>query len=164
MEIRINWCLPFWPCPCVFKNTSLNLIFERCICSYQEKNNVKRAKETWDVKKSRVIDTLWNCFFAGFCFVAAVLWKHEDHGFTSWPHSHHRASQVMLVVKSLPVNAGDASLIPGWGRCPGEGNGNPLQYYCLENPMDRGVWQATVLLLLQLLLSHFSCVRLCSTP
>ena len=35
-------------------------------------------------------------------------------------------------------NAGDPGLSPGLGRCPGEGNGNPLQYYCLENPMDRG--------------------------
>ena len=41
-------------------------------------------------------------------------------------------------------NAGDLGLIPGSGRSPGEGNGNPLQYSCLENPMDRGVWQATV--------------------
>ena len=42
------------------------------------------------------------------------------------------------VVKNLPANAGDSGLIPGWGRCPGEGNGNSLQYSCLENPMDRG--------------------------
>ena len=41
-------------------------------------------------------------------------------------------------------NAGDPGLIPGSGRSPGEGNGNPLQYSCLENPMDREVWQATV--------------------
>ena len=41
-------------------------------------------------------------------------------------------------------NAGDLGLIPGSGRYPGEGNGNPLQYSCLENPMDRGAWQATV--------------------
>ena len=41
-------------------------------------------------------------------------------------------------------NAGDPGLIPGLGRSPGEGNGNPLQYSCLENPMDRGAWQATV--------------------
>ena len=41
-------------------------------------------------------------------------------------------------------NVGDASLIPGSGRSPGEGNGTPLQYSCLENPMDRGDWQATV--------------------
>jgi len=39
---------------------------------------------------------------------------------------------------------GDPGLSPGLGRSPGEGNGNPLQYYCLENPMDRGAWQATV--------------------
>ena len=37
-------------------------------------------------------------------------------------------------------NAGDMDSIPGLGRSPGEGNGNPLQYYCLENPMDRGAW------------------------
>ena len=47
------------------------------------------------------------------------------------------------MVKNLPANAGDPCLIPGLGRS-GEGNGNPLQYYCLENPMDRGAWQATV--------------------
>ena len=54
---------------------------------------------------------------------------------------------VALVVKNLPVNAGDvrdAGLIPGLGRFPGEGNGYPLQYSCLENPMDRGTWQAVV--------------------
>ena len=48
------------------------------------------------------------------------------------------------VVKNPPVKAGDASLMPGSGRCPGEGNGNPLQYSCLENPMGRGAWRATV--------------------
>ena len=45
---------------------------------------------------------------------------------------------------SSACNAGDLGLIPGLGRSPGEGNGNPLQYSCLENPMDRGAWQATV--------------------
>ena len=57
------------------------------------------------------------------------------------------ASQVALVVKNLPANAGDirdTGLIPGSGRCPGGGHSNPLQYSCLENPMDRGVGQATV--------------------
>ena len=53
-------------------------------------------------------------------------------------------SQVALVVKNLPANAGDLGSIPGLGRAPGEGNGNPLQYSCLENPMDRGAWWATV--------------------
>ena len=51
------------------------------------------------------------------------------------------------VVKNLPANArkaGDVGSIPGSGRSPGGENGSPLQYSCLENPMDRGVWQATV--------------------
>ena len=48
------------------------------------------------------------------------------------------------VVKNPPANAGDVSSIPGSGRFPGEGNGNPLQYFFLENPMDRGDWQAMV--------------------
>ena len=49
-----------------------------------------------------------------------------------------RASQVALVVKNPPANAGDMGLIPGLGRSPGGGHGNPLQYSCLENPMDKG--------------------------
>ena len=54
---------------------------------------------------------------------------------------------MKLVVKNLPVNAGDIKdlgLIPGSGRAPGGGNGNPLQYSCLENPMDRGACTAIV--------------------
>ena len=43
-----------------------------------------------------------------------------------------------------PYSAGDLGLIPRSGRSPGEGNGNPLQYFCLENPLERGAWQATV--------------------
>ena len=58
-----------------------------------------------------------------------------------------RASQVSIVIKSLPANAGDTGdvgLIPGSGRSPGGGQSHPLQYSCLENPMDRGAWQAAV--------------------
>ena len=61
--------------------------------------------------------------------------------------SKYGASQVALVVKNLPANAGDikdVGLIPGLGRYPRDGNGNPLQYSCLENSMKRGTWQATV--------------------
>ena len=46
--------------------------------------------------------------------------------------------------KASAYNVADLSLIPGSGRSPGEGNGNPLQYSCLENPMDGGAWLATV--------------------
>ena len=49
-----------------------------------------------------------------------------------------------LVVKNLPANAGDTGSIPGSGRFPGGGKGNPLQYSCLGNPIDRGAWRATV--------------------
>ena len=57
------------------------------------------------------------------------------------------ASQEALVVKNLPGNAEDVrdtSSIPGSGRSPKEGHGNPLQYSCLENPIDRGIWQDAV--------------------
>ena len=57
------------------------------------------------------------------------------------------ASQMTLVVKNLPSNARnirDVGLIPGLGRSTGGGHSNPLQYYCLENCMDKGAWQATV--------------------
>ena len=62
--------------------------------------------------------------------------------FTLLCHSLHN-----LLVKNLPANAGairDASSIPGSGRFPGGGHGNPLWYSCLENPRDRGAWRATV--------------------
>ena len=54
---------------------------------------------------------------------------------------------MVLEVKNLPANAGDAKdagSIPGLGRSPGGGHGNPLQYPCLESSMDRGAWKATV--------------------
>ena len=57
------------------------------------------------------------------------------------------ASQVALVVKNPPANSGDirdVGLVSGLGRSPGGEHGNPLQYSCLENPMDRGAWLATV--------------------
>ena len=59
----------------------------------------------------------------------------------------HWTSQVALVIKNSPANAGDVrgiGSIPGWGRSPGRGHGNPFQYSCLENPMDREVWQAKI--------------------
>ena len=56
----------------------------------------------------------------------------------------YSASQVALVVKNSPANAGASGSIPGSGRSPGGGHSNPLQYSCLGNLMDRGAWQATV--------------------
>ena len=53
-----------------------------------------------------------------------------------WP------ANLAQTLKTLPANAGDPGSIPGLGRCPGYGNGNPLQYSCLENSMDKGAWWA----------------------
>ena len=61
--------------------------------------------------------------------------------FLSCPLKSEGASQV---VKNPPANAGDTSSVPGWGRSPGEGDGNPLQYSYQENPTDRGAWRAMV--------------------
>ena len=61
--------------------------------------------------------------------------------------NQHHLRQVALVVDNLPANAGDGreeGSIPGVGRSPGGGHGNPLQSSCLANPMDRGVWWAAV--------------------
>ena len=70
---------------------------------------------------------------------------------TEWLHFHFDtsvwASQMVLLVKNPPANAGDIrdlGSVPGLGRSPGEGNGYPFQYSCLENPMDRGAWWAAV--------------------
>ena len=57
--------------------------------------------------------------------------------------SNHWTSPVAQTIKSA-CSEGDLGLVPGLGRSPGEGNGNPLQYSCLENPMDRGAWWAIV--------------------
>ena len=54
------------------------------------------------------------------------------------------ASLVAQTIMNLPANVGDPGFVPGFGRSPGERNGYPLQYSCLENPIDRGVWQVTV--------------------
>ena len=66
---------------------------------------------------------------------------------TQWTHIWANASQVVLVVKNLPANAGDIRDLgstPGSGRSPGGGNGTPVHYSCLENPMDRGTWRVAV--------------------
>ena len=66
------------------------------------------------------------------------------------PERYRVTSMHLLLVKDLPANAGDigdTGMIPGLGRPPGGGHGNPLQYSCLKNPMDRGAWWATLLML-----------------
>ena len=70
-------------------------------------------------------------------------WEEFEEARLCVPHLKEWASQMMLVVKNLPAGAGDVrdtGLIPGLGRSPGEGRGNPLQHSSLENSMDRGAW------------------------
>ena len=68
----------------------------------------------------------------------------QDEGFHFFLYTSRRGFPGGSVVKNLPANVADVGLIPGSGKSPGEGNGNPLQYSGLENPMNRGAWQATV--------------------
>ena len=70
------------------------------------------------------------------CFYEVQHLALTEFFFMGFPHSS--------VSKESACNAGDLGLIPGSGRSPGKGNGSSLQYSCLENPMDRGAWQATV--------------------
>ena len=74
---------------------------------------------------------------AGSSFLRVVFLQLQR-ALSSW------TSPVAQKAKASAYNSGDLGLIPGLGRFPGEGNGNPLQYSCLENPMDGGAWWATV--------------------
>ena len=56
----------------------------------------------------------------------------------------HQGFPGVSAIKNSPANAGDVGSIPGSGRTPGKGKGNPLEYSCLGNPMERGAWQATM--------------------
>ena len=71
-------------------------------------------------------------FFFFFCYSTIIFFS-----------SKHLCFLSGSVVKNTPANAGDEGLIPGLGRSPGEESGNPLQYSCLQNPMDRGTWWVT---------------------
>ena len=77
-----------------------------------------------------------------FCKESALLIRWPEHW--SFSISPSNVSLVAQMVKNLPANARDMSLNPGSGRSPGEGNGNPLQYSCPGNPMNRGAWWTTV--------------------
>ena len=83
------------------------------------------------------------------CFPENTLLLGQDHSHLGGKENRvecnlWRASLVAQKVKNLPASAGDLGSIPGWGRSPGGGHGNPLQCSCLENPMDRGAWRAAV--------------------
>ena len=95
--------------------------------------NDGRKHSSWRTRKIKSqIFTSINCFG----------WIEEGKG--SWVSNFSKQSILSLSAKEFACQAGDMGLIPESGKSPGEGNGNPLQYSCLGNPMDRGVWWATV--------------------
>ena len=84
-------------------------------------------------------------------YIAPCVRHYSKFCILSLSHTHTYIYAYMFMgfpggsaVKNSPVNEGDADSILGSGRFPGEGNGNPFQYSCLGNPMDRGAWWATV--------------------
>ena len=100
--------------------------------------NEKGNKRVWGPDGS-VSYLDWGRGYRRYAFVKVCLTSYLNCVNTSiW------ASLGDSVVKNLPAIAGDVGSIPGWGRSAGEGNGNPPQYSCLENPMDRGAWWTTV--------------------
>ena len=80
-----------------------------------------------------------------FVILVSLIAHYENTDFLSHQYNHSLAVPAMVVIinRESAWNARDLGLIPGSGRSPGEGNGNSLQYSCLENPMDREAWRAT---------------------
>ena len=84
--------------------------------------------------------SLWAVVLKPRCNIG-ITWDALESTDTYW---YYRGFPGGSVVKNPPANAGDEGSVPGLGRSPGGGNGNPLQYSCLRNPMDSGGWQASV--------------------
>ena len=107
--------------------------------------------DMWTITRFLLIWTMLVWIFLHICksssgvyFWDSNCWVMLGYGMQTFKF---RASQVVLVVKNLSPNAGDmrdVSSIPGLGRSPGRGHGNPLHYSCLENAMDSRAWQPTV--------------------
>ena len=91
------------------------------------------------------VEFYWSLFFESWFFSFYLSLDYPTRAILSYMYyTILWASQVALVLKNLPTNTGDIrveSSTHGSGRSPGGGHGNPLQYSCLENPMDRGAWQ-----------------------
>ena len=117
--------------------------------SAAEESGLLRYQTCWHPWSSSLqTDTDFCCYTTQ----SVVFWQvipskhiHWHTGRLTW-RSITRLSHLYCgsAVNNLPANSGNTGSIPGSGRSPGEGNGNPLQYSCLENPMDRGAWRATV--------------------
>ena len=124
------------PAPCVSRSPCLSSLSFSCLASNMW------GMDWFTPKGSSGANTL--CFYVqwGFTFLQSKRWENED---PKLGLDRRRALQVALVVKNLPAN-GEVrdSSVPGSGRSPGGGHGNPLQYSCLENCIDKEAWQASV--------------------
>ena len=117
---------------------------------FSSEKSLERKHMTLNLGDQRIWFTISNSLL----ILEPLTWLKEE---KQW-HMFHRLSSFNchlfliwnpifpggLDSKAFACNEGDPGSIPGSGRSPGEGNGNPLQYSCLENPMDRGAWQAAV--------------------
>ena len=137
------------------RSSSIHIIFPHCKPIYnlmsllaqlscKQKLHSKQclAKSLSTMRKNG--GRLWNYFLTYPESVNTFLKKKAIRTKIDDLNIRHRGFPHNSVGKESACNAGDLGSIPGLGRSPGEGNGNPLQYSCLENPMDRGAWRATV--------------------
>ena len=161
------------PCPpgsllslwCLQQGSAHSRHQRNVVCCYQDMGTVQPQEKGSGHSAARGLLSLGlaSIFFCSVCVYVCLfrylytwlLWAlvvgslifAEARGIFFFSCSLSGASQVVLVVKNPPASAGeirDEGSIPGSGRSPGGGHGNPLQYSCLENPMDRGAWWATV--------------------
>ena len=135
------------------------------LCIFKSQTNTALLKKAFLVVEYDAFDIFLDsvcCYFVDF-FLSVIMRFFSAVSFL-YLHNYGGASQVVLVVKNPPANAGgvrDATLIPGLGRSSGGEYSNPLQYSCLENPMDRGASQATVQVLKFFQKFIFLCLCVC---
>ena len=112
----------------------------RTICRSESRRGQAKSSGTDTCPGPRVpgkkLDSADSDWISCWCIVLRWLTKQSFHKYSSTLAGFPSGSDG----KASACNAGDPGLIPGSGRCPGEGNGNPLQYSCLENPMDGEAW------------------------
>ena len=125
----------------------LEVSLQEILSCYPSTLQQARASQfTWSLLMCQLIRALpvalCLCLISPTKLSASAFTRSPGHCFRS--HSHPRGFSGVSDSKESSHNARDLGLIPESGKSPGEGNGNPLQYSCLENPMDRGAWRATV--------------------
>ena len=143
--ITLAWKIPWMEEPGRLQSMGLQRVGHDWATSLTQNNYNGNIKYYWSqiITNLIIIFKVWNILRIRKMWNTneQMLLKNDVNRLGEW------ASQVVLVVKSLPANAGDIrdmGLIPVSGRSPGGGHGIPLQYSCLENPMDREAWLAMV--------------------